>query len=312
MRLVFLGSPPFATASFAALCQRRERPVALVTAPARRAGRGRKQAENPLVGLAEEAGVPVLRPRSARDPDFLREFAALQPDLGVVVSYGQILTQEFLDIPRFGCVNVHGSLLPRWRGASPVQAALLAGDQQTGVCLQKVVRELDAGAVLAERPMLIGARTSAVELAPRLAELGAHLLADCLDEYGDGPLPAGREQDEGRVTVCRKVKREHARVDWSQSAEQLDRVVRAMAGWPVAHAESPDGAELRLHEAQVSGSFLQSAPDPGTILEADARLVVACGDGALELTRLQRPGKAPLEVAEFLRGSSLRAGERLR
>ncbi len=307
MRLVFLGSPPFATASFAALCRREEKPVALVTAPPRRAGRGRREAPNPLVELAEQAGVAVLRPASARDPEFLREFAALRADLGVVVSYGQILTQAFLDLPRFGCVNIHGSLLPRWRGASPVQAAILAGDAQSGVSLQKVVRELDAGAVLAERALPLGPRARADELAPALAELGAALLTDFLDEVGDGPLPAGTEQDEARVTHCRKVKREEARLDWSRPAAELDRVVRAMSGWPVAHAELPGGGELRVHEAEV----VDGAGAPGELLAAEGELRVACGAGALRLLRVQRAGKVLLSAEEFLRGAALSAGERL-
>ncbi|MBC8329351.1 MAG: methionyl-tRNA formyltransferase, partial [Planctomycetes bacterium] len=277
MRLVFLGSPPFATASFEALCARSEAPVALVTAPPRRAGRGRRQAESPLVLLAEEAGVPVLRPESARDPEFLQAFAALEPDLGVVVSFGQLLVQDFLDIPRFGCVNLHGSLLPRWRGASPIQAALLAGDQATGVCLQKVVLALDAGAVLAERRVPLGPRATAAELAPRLSRLGAELLTAFLDQVGEGPLPAGAEQDESRVTVCRKLKREHARIEWAATAEQLDRQVRAMAGWPVAFAAAPDGPELRVHEAVGAGPGTAAAP--GTALESDDGLGIACRAG---------------------------------
>jgi len=150
LRLVFFGSPPFAEDSFGALLDSPHKPVALVTAPARRAGRGRKEALNPLaVAAAAAADVPVLRPVSARDGDFLAELAQFKPDLGVVVSYGQILGDDLLAIPRYGCINVHGSLLPRWRGASPVQAAILAGDRESGVCVQKMVAKLDAGAVLA-------------------------------------------------------------------------------------------------------------------------------------------------------------------
>lgn len=307
MRTVFLGSPPFATPSFSALLRRAEPPVALVTAPARRAGRGRAEAENPLVPLAEAAGVPVLRPESARAPAFLRALAACAPDLAVVVSFGQLLDQAFLELPRHGCVNLHASLLPRWRGASPIQAALLAGDTVTGVCVQEIVLALDAGPVLAARELPLAPRASAVELTPRLAELGADLLGDFLDRIGDGPLPPGAPQDESRVTRCRKLLREHARLDWSRDALELDRVVRAMSGWPVAHTALPDGTPLLVHEA--SPLFEGASAAPGTILRAGPELLVACGGGDLSLERLQRPGKAPLAAAEFLRGVPLRAGE---
>lgn len=282
--------------------------MVLVTAPARRAGRGRREAQNPLVVRAQAAGIPILRPERASDPGFLVDLARFRPDLGVVVSYGQLLRRELLDLPRFGCINLHASLLPRWRGASPIQAAILAGDERTGVCLQRVVLELDAGPVLAARETAIGPRETAAELAPRLAELGAELLRDFLDGIGAGPLPPGRPQDEEAVTVCRRLKRSSARIDWTRSATEIDRLVRAMAGWPVAFTTLPDGEELRIHAGEPEARGSREA-DPGTILGVEAGITVACGEGVFRIQRLQRPGRAVLAAAEFLRGRTLRPGE---
>lgn len=283
--------------------------VGLVTAPPRRAGRGRREAENPLVTRAEAAGIPVLRPDSARDAGFQRDFAAWRPELGVVVSYGQILDEALLAIPDHGCVNVHGSLLPRWRGASPVQAALRAGDARTGVSLQRVVRELDAGAVLAERATAIGADEDAPSLTARLAALGAELLADFLREVGDGPLPAGVEQDPALVTHCRKVRKEDGLLDWSWPAEEVERFVRAMAGWPVAQTTLPDGGGLRVHRGRLGG---RGAGAAGAVQVDGEEIGVICGDGGVYLLEeVQREGKARMAAADFQRGAGLQAGDLL-
>ncbi len=316
MRLAFLGSPPFALRPFQLLLERGTAPVVLVTAPPRRAGRGRKVAENPLVRLAEAAGIPQLRPSSAKDAAFRRELQAFEPDLGLVVSYGQILVQSLLDLPQQGCINLHGSLLPRWRGASPVQAAILAGDEVSGVCLQRMVLELDAGAVLAEKRLPLSARVRADELFGQLAECGAELLTDFLQKVGDGPLPAGKEQDESEVTFCRKLRRQDGCVDWNQTAAQIDRQVRAYAGWPWAQAQLPGGGEVRLLDGLAlaeSSSTLGSehCQAPGTVLCQDRGIVVACAEGVYRIDQLQRPGKAALSSADFLHGFSLKVGDRL-
>lgn len=330
MRTVFFGSPPFAEPSFRALLEGGLKPVALVTAPPRRAGRGRKEVPNPLVALAEEHDVEVLRPARARDADFLEALRALAPELGVVVSYGQILPAELLAIPRQGCINLHGSLLPRWRGASPVQAAILAGDEESGVCLQRVVEELDAGPVLAERRVALAEDERADELFQRLAWLGAELLVEFLGTLGDGTLPEGRPQEESAVTACRKVRPPDGVIDWSASAQHVDRLVRAMWGWPWARTHLPEGPEVRILAGQpvesvpVPGADGLSAsppdavpqastlaPVPGEVLSRDGGLFVTCGDGIYRVDRLQRAGKAALDAADFLRGARLRVGDRL-
>lgn len=311
MRLVFVGSPPFATAAFAAVLSSPRPPIALVTAPPARAGRGRATAANPLAEQAEARGLPVLRPASAREEGFLAEFEALRPDLAAVVSYGQILSRRFLDAPRLGCVNLHGSLLPRWRGASPIQAALLAGDERTGVCVQKVVEALDAGAVLAERATPINADESAPELSVRLSHLGAALLREFL--AGIDPeataLPAGREQDPAFVTHCRKVRKEHGVLDWAASSAVIARCVRAYSGWPCAQTRLPDGGALLIHRGAAVDAPRSAAP--GTVLANDSALVIACGQGAYRIDELQREGRGRMDAREFLRGTRVEAGARL-
>ena len=294
--------------SFRALVEGGLAPCGLVTAPPRRAGRGRKELENELVTIAEAAGIPVLRPERADDPSFLKEFAAWHPELGVVVAYGQILRRELLEIAREGFINVHGSLLPRWRGASPVQAAILAGDEVSGVSVQRVVEALDAGAVLAERSVALSPRERADELFTRLSELGAACLHDFLTAVGDGPLPAGEDQDEDRVTICRKIRRLEGEVDWKQSSQQIDRLVRAMYGWPWAQAWLPGGQAVRILAGEAVPGEGASAAAPGTVLSIEGGVHVACGQGVFRIDQLQRTGKAALSAQEFLRGTAIEVG----
>lgn len=292
---------------FAALVEAGLEIVGLVTSPPRRAGRGRKEVVNPLVELAQTNGIPVLRPESAREADFQQSFAAWHADVGVVASYGQLLDQALLDLPSQGCINLHGSLLPRWRGASPVQAALLAGDTQTGVSLQQMVLALDAGPILAECPTEIGPREEAPELFARLAELGATFLAEFLQDVKTqgGRLPVGKPQAESAVTFCRKVRKEHGVMDWRLSATQIDRLVRAMASWPCAQTELPQGGGLKVHRGHACEG---EASSPGTIVALQPSLVVSCGEGNYVMEELQREGRGRMSAAEFLRGTPLEVG----
>ena len=292
--------------SFRALVEGGLAPCGLVTAPPRRAGRGRKEIENELVTIAEQHDIPVLRPDRADDPEFFAAFAEWKPDLGIVVAYGQILRRALLDIPREGFINLHGSLLPRWRGASPVQAAILAGDEVSGVSVQRVVEALDAGAVLAEREVALSPTERGDELFQRLSEVGASCLLDFVTSIGDGPLPAGVEQDEDRVTHCRKIRRREGVVDWTRSAVEIDRLVRAMYGWPWAQAVLPGGVAVRLLEGQPLEQECSAAA--GTVLQLDGGMHVATGEGVYRIDRLQRTGKAPLLADEFLRGTPVEVG----
>ncbi|MCH2100584.1 MAG: methionyl-tRNA formyltransferase [Planctomycetes bacterium] len=311
MRTIFFGSPPFAVPSFLSLVEGGLTPCGLVTPPPRRGGRGRKGVGNELVAIAEAYGVPVLRPERADSPEFLAAAASLRPDLGVVVAYGEILQKPLLDMPREGFINLHGSLLPRWRGASPVQAAILAGDEVSGVSVQRVVEALDAGAVLAEREVALSPVERGDELFVRLSEVGADCLVAFMHSVGEGPLPAGQEQDEDHVTHCRKIFRSEGIVDWASSAVEIDRLVRAMYGWPWAQAILPSGVHVRLLEGQPAGNFSTEAAH-GTVVDTMGGLFVAAGEGVYRIDRLQRTGKAALASDEFLRGTPVEVGARMK
>ncbi len=311
MRILFIGSPPFGIPSFEAVLSSGHEVVGLITPPEKRGGRGLSTTANNLVSLAESSGIPVLRPPVASGGESLAALEKLRPDLGVVVSYGQILTAEFLNLPRFGCINLHGSLLPRWRGASPVQASILAGDASTGVCVQKMVLALDAGPVLLSRRVKIGARETGPSLQASLAQEGGLLLESLFTSLGEGPLPPGEEQDPECVTICRKVQKEDGRLDWGLSATEIDRCVRAYSGWPWAFTSLAGEDYVRILGGRVAANV--EGESPGVIVTADEEgLVVACGDGSFLITEIQRPGRQALPVAEFLRGFPLAPGDRIK
>ncbi|MCP4860838.1 MAG: methionyl-tRNA formyltransferase [Planctomycetes bacterium] len=315
MRVAFLGSPPFATEVFATLVKGGIDIVGLVTAPARRAGRGRKEVPNPLVEIAVEAGIPVLRPDSARSADFKASFQEWGAEVGVVASYGQILDQGLLAIPRCGCLNLHGSLLPRWRGASPIQAALLAGDSESGVSVQRMVLALDAGNVIAEKCLAVGPRETAPELFDRLVAAGSELVLDVVQKgNAEGDFPIGEAQDESAVTICKRIHKNEGQLDWSSSAIDVDRRVRAMAGWPCALTTLPDGTALKIHSGELGEGCSESADADhphGVIVSLENGITVACGEGSFRITELQRQGKARLTTSEFLRGVTLKVGDQL-
>jgi methionyl-tRNA formyltransferase len=310
VRLVFLGSPPFATPILARLLDSPFRPLAVVTQPARAQGRGRKVVESAVATLARSAGIELLEPESVREPAVHARLAELAPDVFLVVSYGEILKPEFLALARVVSLNVHPSLLPRHRGATPIPAALLALDEVTGVAIQKVAKELDAGELLLVRETPIRALETAGELAARLAEWSGELVLEALAAVASGSahyVP----QDHARATYCKKLERAHGRIDWQRPARELEGRVRAMNPWPGASARLSSGAELLIWRARALAQASESSQAPGTILEAAQRLVVATGAGALELLELQNPGKRVLPAADYLRGARLAVGERL-
>lgn len=257
-----------------------------------------------------------MRPASARDPHFQAELLRLEPDVLLVASYGEILDEALLAIPRRVPLNVHGSLLPRWRGASPVQAAILAGDTHTGVSIQRVVRALDAGDVLLEKSTAIGARETAGALAARLAELGARAALEALDLVAAGQ-DRYSPQDPARVTVCRKLQKTDGWIDWGQDAALVERRVRAMQPWPGAWTRLASGRRFELLSVSVPDRSALDGPPPGppgTLCAealAQGRLEVAAGAGRLVIERLKPEGRAELDAAAFLRGARLEAGERL-
>lgn len=305
MRVIFFGSPPFATPILGALLESHHRPVAVVTQPAREAGRGRRPQPSPVADLAEAHGIELLRPESARDTEFQAQLRALEPDVLLVASYGELLDDTLLAIAPRGALNVHGSLLPRWRGASPVQAAILAGDARTGVSIQRMVRKLDAGDVLLARETDIEAEETGGALTARLAALGAEAAIAALDLVR-AERAVFTPQDESRVTHCRKIPKSAGWIDWTQSAERLARHVRAFTPWPGARGRLADGRELTVVRARAEPA--QKDAPPGA-LDADAlgrgELRVATGSGCLQLLDVQPAGKRALAVGEWLRGARL-------
>ncbi len=294
-RIVFAGTPDFARASLSALVAADHAPAAVLTQPDRPAGRGKRLTPSPVKRYASEHDIEVLQPPTLRDDDIVARLAALEPDLLVVAAYGLLLPQRVLDIPRAGCLNVHASLLPRWRGAAPIQAAILAGDAETGVCLMQMTAGLDCGPVLACEATPIGARETAGELHDRLAALGAGLLVRELDAILAGriaPVP----QDDNLATHAPKIGRADAELDWRLPAVTLERRVRAFNPVPGAWFML-DGEAVKCWQAGVVEAPGAAA---GSVLAADRDgVVVACAEDALRLTRLQRPGRRPVSGGEF-------------
>jgi methionyl-tRNA formyltransferase len=299
MRIVFAGTPDFAVPSLRAAAQRNE-VVAAYTQPDRPAGRGRELTPSPVKREALLRGIDVVQPenfKSAVSKDALR---ALKPDLMIVVAYGLILPQSVLDIPTYGCWNVHASLLPRWRGAAPIQRAVEAGDTQSGVCLMQMEKGLDTGPVLLSQALEIGADETGGQLHDRLAALGAQVLADGLGLLRAGIRPVPKAQPEIGVTYAHKLDKAEAKLDWSQPAIVLANKVRAFNPWPMAEAVVA-GERLRLHGAVAVDEAHNVAP--GTLLRA-ARdgLDVACGEGVLRIRVLQREGGKAITAADYLNG----------
>ena len=297
MKIVFAGTPDFAVPSLLAAASRGE-VAAVYTQPDRPAGRGRGMTASPVKREATRLGIPVLQPESLKGElmgDVMRQIA---PDLIVVVAYGLILPRSILAIPRHGCWNVHASLLPRWRGAAPIQRAIEAGDTETGVCLMQMEAGLDTGPVMLSQQTPIGAEETGGQLHDRLAEMGAQVLADGLGLLRAGMRPQARAQPAEGVTYAHKLEKNEAQLDWSQPAEVLARKVRAFEPWPVAEAVVA-GERLRIHGAVPLGLAQTSAP--GTLLAATRQgLDIACGQGALRLRVIQRDGGKAITAADYL------------
>jgi methionyl-tRNA formyltransferase len=297
MRVVFMGTPGFAVPALHALVEAGHDVVAVYCQPPRPSGRGQSVRKCPVHTAADALGIEVRTPpRLRNDPDAQAAFAALNADVAVVAAYGLILPQTMLDAPRLGCLNIHASLLPRWRGAGPIQASILAGDGETGVTIMQMEAGLDTGPILLRETVPIGPTTTAAELQDLLAEMGGRLILRALD-LAPEPLP----QPEEGVTYAPKLEREHGRLEWASDAVDLDRRVRAFDPWPGTFT-TLNGLVLKVLAAKLA----DGAGAPGTAL--DNALTVACGSGALRLIRVQAPGRAAMDTAAFLRGRTVAAG----
>jgi methionyl-tRNA formyltransferase len=308
-RIAFAGTPDFALASLRALVEAGRVPVGVLTQPDRPAGRGKKLTASPVKRYAVERGIPVQQPVTLRDAQAASNFAALAPDLLVVAAYGLILPQEVLDVPTHGCLNVHASILPRWRGAAPIQAAILAGDTTTGISLMAMTAGLDCGPVFHVEETAIRDDETAGELHDRLAALGARALVGHLDRIVAGDLEPVL-QDDALATYAPKIDKQDARIDWALPAAEVARRIRAYNPFPGAFGfVGEDPAPLRVkiwRAAAVAGSA-----DPGTVLQCDRdAILVACGEGAIRIDELQLPGKRRLSP-EALGGQLDLLGKRL-
>jgi methionyl-tRNA formyltransferase len=300
--LIFMGTPDFAAAILAELIEAGHSVRVVYTQPPRPAGRGHRSHPSPVQALAERHGIEVRCPASLRDPAAQSEFAATPADAAVVAAYGLILPAAILAAPRLGCLNVHASLLPRWRGAAPIQRAILAGDPETGITIMQMDEGLDTGPILLQQAIPITPKITAGELSDSLATLGARLVIEALGGVA-GATVVGRSQPSAGITYAAKLRREEARLDWRRSAIEIERQVRAFDPWPGAYF-CGRGERIRVLAADADARSVAEAP--GTVL--DDRLSVACGVGALRPLILQRPGRSALDTAAFLRGFALPPG----
>src|SRR5690349_9715195 len=310
LKIAFAGTPAFALPALRALLASRHRVVGVLTQPDRPAGRGRELRASPVKLLAAaQPGLPVGQPATLKTPEGRAILHEWSPDLLVVVAYGLILPQAVLDRPRLGCLNIHGSLLPRWRGAAPIQRAILAGDAETGVCIMQMEAGLDTGPVLIERRHPIGIHDTAGDLHDALSELGASALLEAIDALVDGTAAPRTQPAEG-VTYASKLEKSEAVIDWSKGATEIDRRVRAFNPWPIAETRFA-GESLRILRARIARNSGNDTA-PGTLLGiADDGLHVACGEGVLAVRELQRAGKRPVSARDFanaVRVAGLRFG----
>jgi methionyl-tRNA formyltransferase len=300
MRIVFMGTPDFAVPTLDALVAAGHEIASVYCQPPRPAGRGKAPRPSPVQRRAESAGIEVRTPHSLRDPGVQQDFEALKADFAVVAAYGLILPRPILEAPRYGCLNVHASLLPRWRGAAPVQRAILAGDRRTGITIMRMDEGLDTGPMLASWPADVDRKTAG-ELTAELAGIGAGTLVSVLGKFPD---VGARPQPEIGVTHAPRIAKQEARLDFGRSAREVERQVRAFNPWPGAWFEH-EGERIKVHSAEIS----PLSGEPGTVL--DHGLAIACAEGSIVPTSVQRSGRAAMTPGELLRGFSIPTGARL-
>lgn len=311
MRVVFAGTPDFAAASLRALLDAGHEIAAVYTQPDRPSGRGRRARSGPVASLARDNGIALEQPETLRDADARDRLASYEPEVMVVAAYGLILPQSVLDIPEYGCLNVHASLLPRWRGAAPIQWAIAAGDTETGITIMQMDAGLDTGDILLTRGLTIHPDETGGSLHDRLAPLGGEALVEALHKLKGGTLRA-ESQDDHHATYARKLERTDSPVDWHQSAATLARRIRAFNPWPVCTTEFGETTLKLLFAEDVNDEAATGTP--GTVIERSRDgALIQCGEGLLNLTRLQLPGGKPQTVSDLINGGKplLEPGQRL-
>ncbi len=291
MKIVFMGSPDFSVPVLDALVAAGHEVVCVYCQPPRPAGRGKKDRPTPVQARAEALGLPVRHPKSLKGAEEQAKFAALGAEIAVVVAYGLILPRAVLDAPARGCLNIHASLLPRWRGAAPIHRAIMAADAETGVCIMQMEAGLDTGPVLMRRALEIGAEETTGDLHDRLSALGAETIVEALGALDD---LTPEVQPEDGVTYAEKIDKAEARVDWSRPAAEVDRLIRGLSPFPGAWCEM-DGVRVKL----LGSRLVAGSGEPGAVI---GPLTIACGEGAVEITRAQKPGGRGMDAGEFLRG----------
>ncbi|ELB1641670.1 methionyl-tRNA formyltransferase [Vibrio alginolyticus] len=297
LRIVFAGTPDFAARHLAALLSSEHEVIAVYTNPDRPAGRGKKMAAPPVKQLALEHNIPVYQPESFKSDEAKQELADLNADLMVVVAYGMLLPQAVLDTPKLGCINVHGSILPRWRGAAPIQRSIWAGDAETGVTIMQMDIGLDTGDMLKIATLPIEATDTSASMYEKLAELGPEALIDCLVDIAAGKAVPVKQDDE-LANYAKKLSKEEARINWNDDAAHIERCVRAFNPWPMSHFETAENS-IKVWQSRVAE---QTSDKPaGTIVQADKTgIYVATGNGVLVLEQLQVPGKKAMSVQDIL------------
>ena len=309
LRIVFFGTPEFAVPTLQALQDSRHPVVAVITQPDRARGRGQHSQKGPVKQLAEQYGLPILQPERLRDEGFLAALRSLDADLGVVAAYGKILTETVLAIPKQGLINVHASLLPKYRGAAPIHRAVMAGETITGITIMRVVKALDAGPMISKATRAIGPHETSVEVERDIAQIGARALVAAVDALAEGGA-VETPQDDAAATYAHKIEKTDGIVDWSRSAREIHNQIRGLHPWPHAYSDL-QGERIILLRSEPERDVPGTPAEPGTVIDAHSdQLRVQTGDGVLRLLMLQREGRRPLNAREFLAGRRIEPGAR--